>query len=735
MSESASSPPASPPPDPPVRDARAAAAWIEKLSGAVGAASAEARGAFFYYAGFGLYFSLTVAGTTHEQLLRGSTVTMPGLGIGLPIEGFYLFVPLLFVVFHIYALLQLLILARRIGLLKQALRSERGSGAGLDEDVLLSPFAISQRLFGEPKALVPQTLLRVSIWLTMVLLPLGVLVATQIRFLPYHSEAVTWAHRLYILVDLVLLMLLWPAIIDPASRSAAERLGVAATRSGRRRHSLVGRALARLETGRRRLVRPWRSGGRPWRAAFGTAGLGLRLGLVGLALFMTFVVATIPGEAVERALIAVGRGEAQGGCSSLWRVGQWLHAVRLPDHREVLCVTYRMFEASETPLGLRRNIVARDANLVVVEPTDDMIRTLGAKEAWARKGKGIDLQDRDLRFADLSRSDLRGADLRGANLSGAVLQEAKLTASIARDIPRAEVGACAYDVVDDHCLTGLVGADLSGADLRYLQGWKVDFREANLTAAALQEAALRQGRLDGALLVWAHLDSADLQDAKLTGAVLREAVAPEIHLEGADLRYAFLRKADLAGAALSNTKLDDADLADTEIADFSDTGLVSAQNPLVAADYQTKLTFSLFQRACSGSTDAVHGVVERIWHELDYSASHDRTGYAGIADLRYLLAKLILSRAACPGAEGIQDRDVCRLHDFLSRWTAAQADPGKPVGPEIQRSWSQLRGLVLAGKEQSSQKPEAAGSDQTGGTGFQSELDAELGDPRPCRAS
>jgi uncharacterized protein YjbI with pentapeptide repeats len=735
MSDSASPPPASPRPDPPVRDATAAAARIEKLSGAVGAASAEARGAFFYYAGFGLYFSLTVAGTTHEQLLRGSTVTMPGLGIGLPIEGFYLFVPLLFVVFHIYALLQLLILARRIGLLKQALRSQRGSGARLDEDVLLSPFAISQRLFGEPKGLVPQTLLRVSIWLTMVLLPLGVLIATQIRFLPYHSEAVTWAHRLYILVDLVLLMLLWPAIIDPGSRSATQRLSAVRTRSDRHRRDLVGRALARFEIGRRRLVRTRRSGARPWRAAFRAAGAGLRVGLVGLALFMTFVVATIPGEAVERALISAGQDEAQAGCSSLWRVGQWLHTVRLPDHRDALCVTYRMFEASETPLGLRRNIVARDVNLVVTEPTDDMIRTLGAKEAWARKGKGIDLQDRDLRFADLSRSDLRGADLRGANLNGAVMQQAKLTASIASDVPRAEVGACAYEAVDEHCLTGLVGADLSGADLRYLQGWKVDFREANLTAAALQEAALRQGRLDGALLVWAHLDSADLQDAKLTGAVLREAVAPEIHLEGADLRYAFLRKADLAGAALSNTKLDDADLADTEIADFSDTGLVSAQNPLVAADYQTKLTFSLFQRACSGSTDAVHGVVERIWHELDYSASHDRTGYAGIADLRYLLAKLILSRAACPGAEGIQDRDVCRLHDFLSRWTEAQVDPGKPVGPDVQQSWSHLRGLVLAGKKQSSGKPEGAGSDQIGVTGFQSELDAELGDPRPCRAS
>ena len=733
MSTGTGPPPA---PDPLIRQAAATApaAWIGKLQGAVEAASAEARGAFFYYAGFGLYFTLAVAGTTHEQLLRGSTVTMPGLGIGLPIEGFYLFVPLLFVVFHVYALLQLAVLARRIGLLKRALRSQQGSGAGFDQDVLLSPFAISQRLFGEPRGLVPRTLLCVSIWLTLVLLPLGVLIATQIRFLPYHSEAVTWAHRLYIVVDLVLLLLLWPTIIHPRGRSALERMSATTSRAGGHNPRPAARLLAFLEIGRRRLLRTWRSGARLSRGAFSMAGAGLRFGLVGLALFMAFVVATIPGEAIEGALLASSGEDGQATCPSLWRVGRWFHVVRMPDQRDVLCVTYRMFEASETPLGLRRNIVARDVNLVASEPTDDMIRTLGPKEAWERKGKGVDLQDRDLRFANLSGSDLRRADLRGANLTGAVLQETKLTASIAGDIPRAEVGACAYEAEGDHCLTSLAGADLTGADLRYLQGWKIDFREANLTAAALQEAALRQGRLDGALLVWAHLDGAQLQDAKLTGAILREAIAPEVHLEGADLRYAFLRKADLAGAEVSDARLDNADLAETELADFSKADLMRAKDPVADLDYQTQLTFGLFQRACDRSTGAVHGVVARIWHELDYSASHDRAGYAGIASLRYLLAKLILSRPACPGAADIHDRDVCRLHDFLNRWAALRVDPDKPFEPELQRNWNDLRELIFAAKERPVRNAAPADAAPMVVTGIRSELDTELGEQRQCGA-
>jgi uncharacterized protein YjbI with pentapeptide repeats len=729
MPTSAAPPPAPPPAsDAAVSDAPArAAAWIEKLQRAVEAASAEARSAFFYYAGFGLYFTLAVAGTTHEDLLRGSTVTMPGLGIGMPIEGFYLFVPLLFVVFHVYALLQLVILARRIGALKLALKSRRGSSTASGQQVLLSPFAISQRLFGEPRGLVPRTVLCVSIWLTLVLIPLAVLIATQIRFLPYHAESVTWAHRVYIAVEVVLLLLLWPAIIHPRGRSAIERLRGAASRAGRWRRSAVAQAPALFEIARRRLLRQWRSGwsgGEPLRGGFRMVGAGLRLGLVALVLFMAFVVATIPGEAIERVLLGAGADDGRAACSSLWRIGDWLRPVRLPDRRDVLCVTYGIFEAPETPLGLRRNIVARDANLVVSEPTDELIRELGPKEAWQRKGKGVDLQGRDLRFADLSGSDLRRADLRGANLNGAVLQDAKLTASSAGDIPRSEVGACAYELADDHCLTGLVGADLKGADLRYFQGWKADFREANLTAAALQEAALGQGRFDGALLVWAHLDGADLRNAQLTGAVLREAIAPEALLDGADLRYAFLRKADLAGAELTNAKLDNADLGGTELDD--------RVHPTGDGGYQTRLTFRLFRRACEEGADSVHGVVARLWHELDYSASHDRPGYAGIAGLRYLLAKLILSPTACPGAEDIDDRDVCRLHDFLTRWTAARADDAKPFEPELQRSWNDLRELISAEAKHPARWSAEPHADQRVVTDIWEEFDAQLAYERPC---
>ncbi len=119
----------------------------------------------------------------------------------------------------------------------------------------------------------------------------------------------------------------------------------------------------------------------------------------------------------------------------------------------------------------------------------------------------------------------------------------------------------------------------------------------------------------------------------------------------------------------------------------------------------------------------------RIWHELDYSASHDRAGYADIASLRYLLARLILSPTACPAVAGIHDQDVCRLHDFLDRWMAMWGDERKSFEPKLRRSWSDLRALVFAGGQQSVQEAASAGA---GPTDIWSELNAQLAEERPC---
>jgi hypothetical protein len=49
--------------------------------------------------------------------------------------------------------------------------------------------------------------------ISLILLPIGILVFVQVRFLPYHSEWVTSWHRGLVFADLILIWLLWPRIV------------------------------------------------------------------------------------------------------------------------------------------------------------------------------------------------------------------------------------------------------------------------------------------------------------------------------------------------------------------------------------------------------------------------------------------------------------------------------------------------------------------------------------------
>jgi hypothetical protein len=58
-------------------------------------------------------------------------------------------------------------------------------------------------------------LLRMMAWLTLTIAPILVLLVIQFQFLPYHSAFVTWTHRILIALDLVAVLVLWPALRYP----------------------------------------------------------------------------------------------------------------------------------------------------------------------------------------------------------------------------------------------------------------------------------------------------------------------------------------------------------------------------------------------------------------------------------------------------------------------------------------------------------------------------------------
>jgi uncharacterized protein YjbI with pentapeptide repeats len=99
-------------------------------------------------------------------------------------------------------------------------------------------------------------------------------------------------------------------------------------------------------------------------------------------------------------------------------------------------------------------------------------------------------------------------------------------------------------------LTGIKGADLSGAHLERAHLSSAHLEGANLNGAHLEGAVLSLAQLEGAELLEAHLERADLSLARLENAGLCEA-----HLEGAVLSLAQLEGADLTEATGLTTEM------------------------------------------------------------------------------------------------------------------------------------------------------------------------------------
>lgn len=178
----------------------------------------------------------------------------------------------------------------------------------------------------------------------------------------------------------------------------------------------------------------------------------------------------------------------------------------------------------------------------------------GEPRKTLNRALGIDLQDRDLRYADLSGSTLVKADLRGTRLQGAHIGLAQLQ------------GANLWNA-------HLEGADLGGAWLLGAHLEVAKLKGAYLVAAKLQGADLGSAQLQGANLGGVQLQGANLHWAHLEGANLNYA-----YLYGADLSWAHLRGADLRGAAIGGANFEGALFAVTDLRNLNRTPLTEKQS-------------------------------------------------------------------------------------------------------------------------------------------------------------
>jgi uncharacterized protein YjbI with pentapeptide repeats len=365
--------------------------------------------------------------------------------------------------------------------------------------------------------------------ITIVLAPLATLTIMQMMFLPYHHLRITWCHRVLVVADAVLIVVMTYRFFFPR---------------GLRKAPLVLGALSRKLR---------------WGIAMAFCLL-LVLALMPVAYWLSFRQGRWAGEPIP---------------SSFNEWTQWMEGALppYPQSNPDYGATAKgvLFELFPDRLELRDEVIVGKSG---VEDTEKEIASRGGN--WVPT---IKLDHRDLQAADLAGADLRGVSLNEAIMRGAVVEYTQLDNAQL-------IGVQLQDANLNNAW--LRGTDFSNAQLQRASLERAQLQGANLERADLQAADLSNAQLQGANLGCAedncvrgpqlqgtHLSHAELQGANLRGAELQGADLSHAELQGANFWRAELQGAEVEGAQLQLADLKDTELqgADLSQADLSDSEL------------------------------------------------------------------------------------------------------------------------------------------------------------------
>jgi uncharacterized protein YjbI with pentapeptide repeats len=508
---------------------------------------------------FSLYLLTAATTVTHRQLLLAEPVKLPVLNIDLPLWGFFFLAPALFVIFHVYVLLQVLLLGRTAAAYNEALdRAIKSPPSNAAMRQRLANTLFAQIFAGSPRERGGWLgrLLRAMASITLSIAPILILLTFQFSFLAYHSHIATWAHRLLILVELSAFFLIWPLALDAQKDFQRPKVG-----ADLKRLAII---LLRLEAkDKRRNEMLWlRTGAAPFFVCVALALVSLTGG-------------TFPGEPHLNFL--------SGSPLFSTQCKRWLQQ------------EFTFGDLRFDRLVLPGVHAIEDEKLAKIEGFEI------ARDVWIPRGERTrNFQGRDLRCGDFESADFRRADFSNAQLVGAQLSFAAL-------------GDASFEDAQ------LQGADLSIADLQGAYLVKANLQRSNLFQTHFEGAWLDSAELQGAHLQFARLQGASLKNADLRGANLDYVQLAGASLEGAKLQGASATKSDFRAVTLINTSLQGITLAESQL----DQSLISNANVWHAKgavcstaetsnlDFTPKIETSTDQKLASAMSDTIMDFIAR----------------------------------------------------------------------------------------------------------------------------
>ena len=509
---------------------------LEAIRTSVNDAATVSGGLWISYLFVMFYLTVAAGAVTHVDLFLERPVKLPFLGIDLPLLAFFCLAPLLFLIVHAYTLVHFVILSEKAKQFHQVLTEfdlapQDGSPSRKIRNEMrdnlrrqLSINVFVQFLAGPPeiRAGAFGWTLRAISWISLVIGPILLLLLFQVQFLPYQSVAITWVHRLSIMVDFVLLWWLWRKILAgrdlDADRSAAPALAKA---------------------------------------------LGMALTLL-IVLFSCAIV--------------VFTGE--------WQMRLFAGFKVLPNYSDPhrpLSIHEYIFNSTIDEISRKRifpfsnTLILTNANIFETLGADDPAKL--KKREFLYRARGRNFRGAIFDHAILPKVDFYGAHLEGASFLEVDLDQSSFDKASLNDSSLVRATARGTSFEDSE----LNGADLSGSNLEGADFVRASLNAASLSSSELSGAKFLGAKLSGANLSSASIFGASFNCANLSSAMLKNSAISGSYFVSARMEYANFSGANITASDFSNAGLAHTTATDTKPSKLFEE---SAATPAEASDAQ-----------------------------------------------------------------------------------------------------------------------------------------------------
>lgn len=528
----------------------AASARLTRLVQSINDTARMSRTTVSLLLGVALYLAVTMLSASDAMLFYDGQIRLPQTSVSMPIVLGYLIAPPVFLYLHLQTVFLLRVLARKIRVFEHALNAEYPLSLPAPTVVkktredyrnLLSAFAFVQILSTGAR---PSRMARFLMWISMTAVPIILLLAIDLSFVRYQSEAATWSHHIVFALDLLFVVLFKREVFDRLRDLSSDPCPQPAVSQKRNVVTAIPRLLAWHIIGddtmafRQRALRS-----------------ASTLACVLVVLFLV-VMAQPPQRDDDREAVwrlddvlpsdVITDGKSSYGIGEIWErlvAGQnWIDVIPC-----------KLFDLACRYLRVRSTPAVRFGS---VDNSDDIPDFL--------------ISNRNLRFADFRRAGLRELSIIDSDLHEAQFVEAEL-ANVSIEISHLSDVDASY--ANFRGKFDLRRSDIDGAN----------FGNADFSNARLRNVDFSVGRsVKGAKFVGAHLEgvnfqSVDLRNIDFSGAYfersadlsyadVKRASFNDATLRHLDLRRVIgLRTANLAGADLTSVNLGCLDTADSDL--------------------------------------------------------------------------------------------------------------------------------------------------------------------------